>query len=92
VLTSNLHWFFDDSGSEPTHGRHFILGGFLSTAEGWTAFSNEWQETLSLSPSLEYMKMSEAASLQRHSQFSRARGWTEDKRDERVRKLGSKPK
>jgi len=84
VLTANLHWFFDDSGSEPT-GDQFVLGGFLSTADGWAAFANGWQEVLALSPSLEYFKASEAFSLR--GQFSRGRGWNDDLRDERVRKL-----
>jgi hypothetical protein len=86
VLSGNFHWFFDDSGSEPTTPV-FVLAGFLASAQDWADFNNHWQSALDLPPRLEYFKMVEAATLRPKTQFSRDRGWTEEKRDERVRKL-----
>jgi hypothetical protein len=84
VLSADLHWFFDDSGSEPTTPV-FVLAGFLSTAVEWAAFANEWQAALDAPPKLDYFKMAEAASLR--GQFSRTKGWDDKARDVRVRKL-----
>jgi Protein of unknown function (DUF3800) len=74
----------DDSGSEP-QSRIFVLAGFVSTPEGWANFAPEWQAVLDESPKLAYFKMTEAANL--GGQFSRARGWDESKRDDRVMAL-----
>jgi hypothetical protein len=84
VLTADLHWFFDDSGSEPSTPV-FVLAGFLSTAAEWARFSDEWRAALDVHPKLDYFKMAEAHSLRR--QFSRDRGWDDLTRDTRVRKL-----
>lgn len=84
MALANLQWFIDDSGSEPNEV-YFVLAGFLSTADRWAAFSDEWQAALSLPPLLDYFKMTEASRLQ--EQFDRRRGWTDALRDQRVRLL-----
>jgi hypothetical protein len=37
-----------------------VLAGFISPAEEWAAFSDEWQLCLDAAPSLRYFKMREA--------------------------------
>jgi Protein of unknown function (DUF3800) len=50
--------YVDDS--RQTDPPIYVLGGYLSTAKDWAAFSNEWAEALAEIPALEYFKMSEA--------------------------------
>jgi hypothetical protein len=76
----------DDSGSEP-QSRIFVLAGFVGTSDDWTKFAPEWQAVLDLPPKLDYFKMTEAANL--GCQFSRAKGWDEGKRDDRLAALCS---
>jgi hypothetical protein len=78
--------FIDDSGSDPKSAI-FVMAGFIARAEQWAAFSNEWQEALDKPPKLDYFKMTEAASLGRHGQFARHKGWNEAKRDNRLADL-----
>jgi len=59
-----------------------VLGGFVSTADRWELFADEWQAALDLTPKLDYFKMREAERLK--DQFDPKRGWTEAKRDDRV--------
>jgi hypothetical protein len=68
----------DDSGSEPD-SYIFILAGFIASHGRWAKFADEWQRLLDGPPKLDYFKMKEAERL--HEQFSRDRGWTEQKRD-----------
>jgi hypothetical protein len=81
IMASAFEVYVDDSGSEPS-SKIFFLAGFLSTVERWAAFSNEWDSALAMPPSLEYFKMSEAAGLS--GQFSRKRGWDEQKVRDRL--------
>jgi hypothetical protein len=74
----------DDSGSEP-QSRVFVLAGFVSTGDGWANFAPEWRAVLDEPPALDYFKMTEAANF--GGQFSRARGWDERKRDDRLIRL-----
>jgi Protein of unknown function (DUF3800) len=71
----------DDSVDQPNR-TFLVLAGFMSSASNWAAFSDDWQTALDLAPKLDYFKMSEANSLT--SQFSKERGWTESKRDDRL--------
>src|SRR5260370_35664012 len=73
--------YVDDSvGSAGS--KALVLAGFVSSAAGWAAFSEEWQAALDLEPKLDYFKMNEANLL--IQQFSPDRGWTEVKRDDRL--------
>src|SRR5258708_19472489 len=70
--------YVDDSvGSAGS--KALVLAGFVSSAAGWAAFSEEWQAALDLEPKLDYFKMNEANFL--IQQFSPDRGWTEGKPD-----------
>ncbi len=53
-----LEAYFDDSGRG--NGPAFVLGGFLSTAERWESFNDDWQSVLDRSPPLELFKMKHA--------------------------------
>jgi hypothetical protein len=76
-----LQAYIDDSGNEPT-SPVFVLAGFVASAGRWATFSNEWQSALDEPPGLAYFKMSEAESLR--EEFSIRKGWTEQKRDDRL--------
>jgi hypothetical protein len=78
--------FIDDSGSEP-QSPIFVLAGFIASHDNWARFADDWQTGLDKPPKLDYFKMSEAAWLR--GQFSRERGWTETKRDNRVTAFAS---
>ena len=72
--------YFDDSGKG--QGPVFVIAGYVSTAERWEAFSDDWEQALQEFPPIEYFKMREAASLQ--DQF---RGFDEGQRNQRVNRL-----
>jgi hypothetical protein len=76
-----LQAFVDDSG---TGGQPpvFVLAGFIATVNEWTAFSDEWQESLEMRPRIKYFKMSEAMTF--GGEFS---GWSEQSRNDRVARL-----
>ena len=75
----------DDSGNEPRQ-KIFVLAGFVAPAENWIAFALEWDRALkAASYPLAYAKFGEAMRLR--GQFDKARGWTEDLRDEQLAKL-----
>ena len=76
-----LQGFFDDSGSEPT-ASHFVLAGFVASADQWNCFSVCWQNKLDQSPSIDYFKMSEAMTF--NGQFQ---GWPEGLRSQKVFEL-----
>jgi len=79
-----LQAFIDDSGNRPEHG-FFVLAGFISTADRWASFATKWDELLNEHPKLEEFKWTEASRLR--GQFDKRYGWTEEKRDKRVRAL-----
>lgn len=53
-----LEAYFDDSGNG--HGPVFVLAGWLSTAERWAAFNEEWQSVLDENPAIRPFKMKQA--------------------------------
>jgi hypothetical protein len=55
-----LQAYVDESGTR-NQDACLVLAGFISPAEEWAAFSDEWQACLDSSPSLRYFKMREAA-------------------------------
>ena len=71
----------DASGNEP-QSPIFVFGGLIAPAAKWADFSAAWQAALDEPPKIEYFKISEAANM--GGQFSKRRGWTEAKRDDRV--------
>ena len=73
--------WIDDSGVKGTDPV-FVLAGFIARADLWAKFSDEWSKTLNEWPTIEYLKMNEAAKLD--GQF---RGWSVAARDEKLRKL-----
>src|SRR5215831_17634198 len=81
MLIPNPQAVIDDSGSEPIKP-HFILAGFVAPAKSWAALADDWGRALDEAPKLDYFKMTEAASMA--GQFHKRRGWTEDKRDDRI--------
>lgn len=54
-----LQAFIDDSGTQGPQP-FFSLGGFISTADRWARFSDEWKTELDREPSIPYFKMTEA--------------------------------
>ncbi len=76
-----LQAYIDDSGNEPG-SRAYILAGFVASPLQWAAFSDEWERTLHRPPRLDYFKNNEAMGLKK--QFDEARGWTEQKRNDRL--------
>lgn len=79
-----LQAFVDDSGSDP-QSFAFVLGGFVARPPQWAAFTDEWERALHRPPRLEYFKNNEAMGLK--DQFDRKRGWTEQKRNDRLVEL-----
>jgi hypothetical protein len=53
-----LQAFADDSMED---GRVLVLAGYVSSAERWSSFSDEWQQRLGMRSPLERFKMSEMA-------------------------------
>ena len=80
-LNQVLQAFVDDSGSDP-QSFAFVLGGFVARPLQWTAFTHEWEKVLHQPPRLEYFKNNEAMGLK--DQFDKKRGWTEQKRNDRL--------
>jgi Protein of unknown function (DUF3800) len=76
-----LEAYIDDSASDIGDQR-LLLAGYINRADRWSRFSGAWEEELRASPSIEYLKMSEANCLGR--QF---RGWSPADRDEKLRGL-----
>jgi len=73
-----LETYFDDSGrgQRPV----FLLAGFMSTAERWAAFNEEWQAVLDQPPPLRRFKMQHAM-----TGSNVWLGWNDDVRAERLR-------
>jgi uncharacterized protein DUF3800 len=61
------------------------MAGYLNRAELSALFADAWDEELKALPSIHYLKMAEAQHLR--GQFDWRNGWTEEKRDEKLRGL-----
>jgi hypothetical protein len=55
-----LQGYTDDSGSDGNRPP-FVLAAYLSEAEKWATFSDEWKAELRREPKIEYFRMAEAA-------------------------------
>jgi len=81
-----LSAYIDDSGWD---GKSpvFVLAGYLSSTEKWSAFSDEWRAVRDLQEPrpLPYLKMADAYQLKKRT--SVFYGWTEDERDARLKKF-----
>lgn len=76
-----LQLFSDDSG-KLNDGPVCALAGYLSTAERWGAFSNDWQAAIDEEPSIAYLKASEAFALR--DEFKK---FDSDRRDTKLKRL-----
>jgi hypothetical protein len=77
--------FLDDGGSDGKgSGPVFVMAGYVSTADAWKLFSEEWQTVLRDEKPIEYFKMREANSLK--GQFL---GWSASNRDAKLDRLAS---
>lgn len=77
-----LQAYVDDSASDRSDDRKLFLAGYINTADKWARFSDVWAEELARSPSIDYLKMSEANCL--GGQF---RGWDAPDRDAKLNSL-----
>lgn len=57
----------------------FAMGGYISTAERWAKFSDEWDAALRMSPRIEYFRMNDCINLK--GEFLH---WSEAMRDEKL--------
>src|SRR4051812_26441335 len=73
-----LRAFIDDSRGHSLP-KVFVLAGYISTAERWASFSDEWRRALDMSPRIAYFKYWEA--IKRRKQFY---GWSEKAAFERA--------
>ena len=65
--------FFDESGTDRTKNKAFVMGGFLGRVEQWLKASDAWEQCLHDSPRIEYFKHSEYESLdEEFKRFNRA--------------------
>lgn len=78
-----LRCYFDESGHHWENGakhpgklRHLTLGGCLSTAEKWEAFTVEWLKALSCEDIVMF-HMTEFTAYD--GEFTKERGWTEER-------------
>jgi hypothetical protein len=78
-----LRAYIDDSGNDG-ESPAFVLAGYISTAEHWTLFSDEWQQALDMSPKIDAFKMSEAFG---RAWDSEAQEWRDGKFTEKMRLL-----
>lgn len=76
-----LQVYIDDSYSDAGDQRLF-LAGYINKPDKWARFSDAWREELRVSPSIDYLKMSEANSFE--GPFC---GWDVPARDEKIRGL-----
>jgi len=79
-----LQVFIDESGRGQEEDPAFVLAGYFARVRSWEAFADKWQEVLSETPSIDYLKAKEAYSLSK--QF---KGWSREQRDARLSKLAS---
>ncbi len=72
--------YSDDSGrGQPPV---FVYAGWVSTADRWADFANEWDRALTIPPSVTHFKMKDAAACE--GEFAR---FSKPQRDERLRLL-----
>lgn len=57
----------------------------MASFDAWAQFSDEWDIACKKPPGIDYFKLSQALSLT--DEFDRAKGWTEELRDERAAEL-----
>lgn len=72
--------FIDESGSKGDTA--FVLAGLIGTSEQWADFSDNWRMALAETPSMQYFKMQEAATLK--GQFG---GFKAGERDKKLKRL-----
>ena len=75
-----LRAFVDDSNiwKRPVS----VLAGYIATPNAWLVFSEEWEAEIHNKPSIDYFKMSEAASLT--GEFF---GWSRSEADKKISRL-----
>lgn len=84
-LMAILQAFVDDSGNSDGNGNPvFVLAGYISSADKWTAFSDEWEAECDQAPPIRKFKMAQANAFR--GDFD---GWTREDRDERLLKLAA---
>jgi hypothetical protein len=76
-----LQVYADESGKG--HGPVFVIAGWLTDSAAWAAFSTEWQQVLIDPPTVGYFRMGEAW----HRQKGEFRGWSVERRDEKISRL-----
>ena len=80
---ATIQAYIDDSGNSEAHGNPvFVLAGYISTADKWAKFSDEWEDECARSPRIENFKMAHANTFK--GDFD---GWDRVVRDERLLKL-----
>ncbi|MGY4399382.1 DUF3800 domain-containing protein [Bradyrhizobium sp. USDA 3315] len=62
----------------------YVMAGFISTAEKWASFSDEWRQRCEMKPRIAYFKMSEAMGF--GGEFA---GFSEESRNEKIMFLDS---
>jgi hypothetical protein len=78
-----LTFYCDDSGTN--YKTPFcVLAGYIGPAEEWQQFSDEWCEELEQSPSIRFLKMSQA-----HSVRGEFLDWSIQERDEKLERLAA---
>lgn len=82
-LLAIIRAYIDDSGNSDGNGNPvFVLAGYVSSAEKWEQFSDEWEAERDKDPPLHGFKMAHV------NQFRGCfDGWGREDRDERVQKL-----
>jgi hypothetical protein len=73
-----LQAFIDESYDDDL----YVMAGWVATAAQWAAFSDEWQQFLDMKPSIAFLKMNDAMTLD--GEF---RWWREQARDEKIQLL-----
>lgn len=77
--------YIDDSGNSDGNGNPvFVLGGYISSAERWTAFAEEWAAECNQHPKILNFKMAHANAFR--GDFDR---WDRQDRDARLAKLAA---
>jgi hypothetical protein len=78
ISTNNIRAFVDDTGSDPNE-MAFNLCCWVSDADGWDRFSEDWYRELQKRPSIDYFKHNEAKGLKK--QF---KGWKRPAADKKI--------
>lgn len=80
-LMAMLQFYIDDSGMG--QAPVYVLAGYMTTAEQWAAFSDEWANARDSEPRIEYFKIAEA--LRYRGEFSQFK--SQQQRDEKVQRF-----